>query len=80
MWNEGLSTIYAGTNGNNVAQPMIQTVDGRYIYFGTADSGVFRRKAEGYIVIPEITTTIPLVVLLTIPLVLVVIRVKKRNN
>jgi photosystem II stability/assembly factor-like uncharacterized protein len=46
-WNEGLTTLYAGTNGNNVAQPMIQTTDGRYIYFGTADSGVFRRKTVG---------------------------------
>ena len=46
-WNEGMTTLIAGTNSNNVAQPMVQTVDGRYIYFGTADSGVFRRKAVG---------------------------------
>ncbi len=80
MWNDGLTTIYAGTNGNNVAQPMIQTVDGRYIFFGTADSGVFRRKAVGYIVIPEITKSIHIVVVFIIPLVLVVNRVKKRLN
>ena len=47
-WNEGLTTKFAGTNGNNVAQPMVQTTDGRYIYFGSADSGVFRRKAVGF--------------------------------
>ncbi len=46
-WNEGLTTEFAGTNGNNVAHPMIQTVDGRYIYFGSSDSGVFRRKTIG---------------------------------
>ncbi len=80
MWNDGLSTIYAGTNGNNVAQPMIQTVDGRFIYFGTADSGVFRRKAEGYIIIPEISLQIPLVVLLVLPISLVVIRIKMRTR
>ena len=80
MWNDGLTTVFAGTNGNNVAQPMVQTTDGRYIYFGTADSGVFRRKAAGYIVIPEISKTIPLVVLITMPLVLVVSLVKKRKN
>jgi photosystem II stability/assembly factor-like uncharacterized protein len=42
-WNEGLTNLKAGTNGNNVAKPMIQSVDGKYIYFGTDGSGVFRR-------------------------------------
>jgi photosystem II stability/assembly factor-like uncharacterized protein len=42
-WNEGLTNLKAGTNGNNVAKPMIQSVDGKYVYFGSDGSGVYRR-------------------------------------
>ncbi|MDD5447110.1 MAG: hypothetical protein PHY36_04425, partial [Methanocellales archaeon] len=40
-WNEGLTHINIG--GNNFVDPMVQSVDGKYIYFGSAGSGVFRR-------------------------------------
>ena len=43
-WSDGLTNLVAGTNGNNVACPMVQSADGRYLYFGSAGSGVFRRK------------------------------------
>jgi photosystem II stability/assembly factor-like uncharacterized protein len=42
-WNEGLTNLVAGTNGNNVTNTMLQSADGRYVYFGSAGSGVFRR-------------------------------------
>lgn len=43
LWNEGLVSPMAGTNGNNVANPMAESEDGNYLYFGSAGSGVFRR-------------------------------------
>jgi photosystem II stability/assembly factor-like uncharacterized protein len=43
-YNDGLTNLVAGTNGNNVTNTMVLSSDGRYIYFGTAGSGVFRRK------------------------------------
>ena len=42
-WNEGLTNLNAGTNGNNVTNTMILSEDGLHLYFGTAGTGVFRR-------------------------------------
>jgi photosystem II stability/assembly factor-like uncharacterized protein len=42
-FNEGLTNMVAGTNGNNVTNTMVLSEDGRVIYFGSAGSGVFRR-------------------------------------
>ena len=42
-WNEGLTNRRAGSNGNNVANTMVLSADGFYLYFGSAGSGVFRR-------------------------------------
>jgi len=42
-WNEGLTTLPAGTNGNNVTNTMVLSPDGLHLYFATAGSGVFRR-------------------------------------
>jgi photosystem II stability/assembly factor-like uncharacterized protein len=50
-WNEGLTNLLAGTNGNNVANPMVQSADGRHLYFGSSGSSVFRR--------PTVTNTYP---------------------
>ena len=43
-WNDGLFNTSAGTNGNNVTNTMILSDDGTYLYFGSAGSGLFRRK------------------------------------
>lgn len=43
-WNDGLFNLVAGTNGNNVTNIMAVSAHGRYIFFGTAGSGVFRRE------------------------------------
>lgn len=43
-WNEGLTNLVAGTNGNNVTNAMICSPDWKHIFFGTAGSGVFRRS------------------------------------
>ena len=48
-FNEGLTTLQAGTNGNNVTNTMALSDDGKVLYFGTAGSGVFRR----YLPIPS---------------------------
>ena len=42
-WSEGLTSLYAGTNGNNVTNTMVLSEDGLHLYFGSAGSGVFRR-------------------------------------
>jgi len=42
-WNEGLTNLQPGTNGNNVTNTMNMSADGNYLFFGTAGSGVFRR-------------------------------------
>jgi len=42
-WNEGLTNTVAGTNGSNIANTMVLSSDGCYLYFGTTGSGVFRR-------------------------------------
>ncbi|MHA1994719.1 MAG: VPS10 domain-containing protein [Candidatus Hodarchaeales archaeon] len=52
-WNEGLTNLRAGSSGNNVANPMVQSADGRFLYFGTFGTGVFRRTTY----IEETTTT-----------------------
>lgn len=46
-WNTGLTNLRAGTNGNNVTNTMTLSADGKWIYFGTAGSGVFRRRTIG---------------------------------
>jgi photosystem II stability/assembly factor-like uncharacterized protein len=46
-WNEGLSSLTAGTNGNNVTDTMMITPDGLHLFFGSSDRGVFRRMTEG---------------------------------
>lgn len=52
-WNNGLTNLRAGTSDNNVANPMAQSADGRYLYFGTWGSGVFRRTTY----VPPTTTS-----------------------
>ncbi|MGY5856065.1 MAG: hypothetical protein RTS72_05645 [Candidatus Thorarchaeota archaeon] len=52
-WTEGLTNRRAGSSGNNIANPMAQSADGRYLYFGSWGSGVFRRTTY----IPPTTTT-----------------------
>lgn len=42
-WDRGLTNRVAGTNGNNVTNTMVVSSDGRWLYFGSAGSGVFRR-------------------------------------
>jgi photosystem II stability/assembly factor-like uncharacterized protein len=42
-WNDGLTNLSAGTNGNNVTNMMALSDSGLYLYFGSAGSGVFRR-------------------------------------
>ena len=42
-WTDGLTNKRASSSGNNIANPMVQSADGRYLYFGTFGSGVFRR-------------------------------------
>lgn len=41
-FNEGLTNLKAGTNGNNVTNTMVLSEDGKVLYFGTAGSGVFK--------------------------------------
>ena len=43
-WNEGLGVCMAGTNGNNVTNVLDLSADGRWLYFGTAGAGVWKRK------------------------------------
>jgi hypothetical protein len=47
-WNDGLTNVIAGTNGNNVTNTMTLTADGRYLFFGSSSSGVFRRKLDTF--------------------------------
>lgn len=42
-WNDGLTNLKPGTNGNNVTNTMLLSPDGNYLYFGSNGSGVFRR-------------------------------------
>ncbi len=42
-WNEGLTSIFAGTNGNNVTNTMALSPDGLHLYFASAGAGAFRR-------------------------------------
>jgi photosystem II stability/assembly factor-like uncharacterized protein len=53
-FNEGLTNIVPGTNGNNVTNTMLLSDDGNYLYFGSNGSGVFKRSLhEGaYLVAP----------------------------
>ncbi|RLF39534.1 MAG: hypothetical protein DRN12_06875, partial [Thermoplasmata archaeon] len=43
-WNDGLNCLDSGNNGNNVAHPLVLSADGKYIYFGTNEMGIFKRK------------------------------------
>ena len=45
-WNEGLTNLIAGTNGNNVANVLALSADGNVLYFATSGSGVWRRRLE----------------------------------
>ncbi|MFW9893548.1 MAG: hypothetical protein ACFFFO_15180, partial [Candidatus Thorarchaeota archaeon] len=56
-WNEGLTNTRAGSSGNNIANPMAISADGRYLYLGTFGSGVFRRTIYIPPTIPTTTTT-----------------------
>jgi len=47
-WNEDLTNLVPGTNGNNVTNTMVLSADGRYLYFGSAGSGVFRRMTVSF--------------------------------
>ncbi len=42
-WNKGLTNHHPATNGNNVTNTMILSGDGRYLFFGSLGSSVFRR-------------------------------------
>jgi photosystem II stability/assembly factor-like uncharacterized protein len=42
-FNDGLTNLQAGTNGNNVTNTMALSEDGKVLYFGSAGSGMFRR-------------------------------------
>ena len=43
-FNDGLTNLQAGTNGNNVTNTMALSEDGKVLYFGSAGSGLFRRN------------------------------------
>ncbi|MBE0636043.1 hypothetical protein IH601_08610, partial [Candidatus Bipolaricaulota bacterium] len=43
-WNQGLEGRIPATNGNNVTRVLALSGDHRYLYFGTAGAGVFRRE------------------------------------
>jgi photosystem II stability/assembly factor-like uncharacterized protein len=42
-WNDGLTNLTAGTNGNNVTNCLALSDNGLALYFGSAGSGVFQR-------------------------------------
>ena len=43
-WNRGLTNPVAGSNGNNVTNCLMMSADGRWLYFGSSGSGVYRRE------------------------------------
>ena len=43
-WNQGLDGKIPATNGNNVTRVLALSGDHRYLYFGTAGAGVYRRE------------------------------------
>ena len=43
-WSQGLTNPYAGSNGNNVTANLVLSPQRDYLYYGTAGSGVFRRR------------------------------------
>ena len=43
-WNRGLNGKVPATNGNNVTRVLALSGDHRYLYFGTAGAGVYRRE------------------------------------
>lgn len=43
-WNQGLEGKSPATNGNNVTRVLALSSDNRYLYFGTAGAGVYRRE------------------------------------
>jgi photosystem II stability/assembly factor-like uncharacterized protein len=47
-FNEGLTNLQAGTNGNNVTNTMALSEDGSVLYFGSAGSGIFRRTLTSH--------------------------------
>lgn len=48
-WNEGLTTLRPGTNGNNVTNTMLLSPSGQRLYLGTDGEGVFSRMAAGFV-------------------------------
>ena len=42
-WNEGLASLVAGESSNGATDPMVLSADGKYLYFASDSSGVFRR-------------------------------------
>jgi len=53
-WNQGLDGKIPATNGNNVTRVLALSGDHRYIYFGTAGAGVYRREIH-----PAASNTFP---------------------
>jgi len=45
-WNQGLDGKVPATNGNNVTRVLALSSDHRYLYFGTAGAGVYRREVH----------------------------------
>ena len=45
-YSAGLTNLQAATNGNFVSSPMTLSPEGRYLYFGSAGSGAFRRTVR----------------------------------
>lgn len=57
-FNDGLTSLVAGTNGNNVTNTMALSSNGLYLYFGSAGSGVFRRLTvhlDHHVYLPLVT-------------------------
>lgn len=78
-WNDGLTNKRAGSSGNNIANPMAQSADGKYLYFGTFGSGVFRRTTY----INDTTSTFPTLIilpLLVIAIIVIVIVYKRKAS
>lgn len=49
-WNNGfVDELWAATNGGNIASTMDISVDGQYLYFGSAGMGIWRRPTFSHI-------------------------------
>ncbi|TFG62242.1 MAG: hypothetical protein E4H28_07895 [Gemmatimonadales bacterium] len=45
-WNQGLDGKIPAANGNNVTRVLALSGDHRYLYFGTAGAGAYRRETH----------------------------------